>query len=328
MDYALRTDVRGEATALSVTFVPTLLVAASTHRAGGIVHRFGVLPWRDVALRAREVSNGLLAAGVRAGDSVLLVADGAAQWLVVELGIVAIGAVVLTPPASGRPRLAICGDREDRRKVESTHGDVSTIVIEEHGQRDHDTLDLLAARGVAWAASNLGAADAALAQIGPTSPATVDAAGSMTHEEWSTARSAFGAVDAADRLLPAGSFADRPIRVALHACLLGGGTVVLPDRGLDLSTALNRLEPTVLIAQRDALVDLAAAARRAIEEAGGLRGSLGRQALDGGGLPQRAVARQLARPAIGRTLRRVCSEEALPTDDRDLFRRLGITIGR
>ncbi len=51
--------------------------------------------WRDVAERTAAVAHGLKAAGVKAGDRVMLVSENRPEWLIADIAIMSIGAIAV-----------------------------------------------------------------------------------------------------------------------------------------------------------------------------------------------------------------------------------------
>jgi long-chain acyl-CoA synthetase len=129
--------------------------------------------WAEADARVRDYANGLLARGVRKGDTFGILAQNSLDWALVDFALAQIGAVVVPIYASSAPRdvgylLAhseavgvVCEDAEQLAKVESISAETPGL---EHVLTYHD-LGGLAAYGRDFAASNPGALDAATEAI-------------------------------------------------------------------------------------------------------------------------------------------------------------------
>jgi long-chain acyl-CoA synthetase len=134
--------------------------------------------WRDVSWaeadeRIRDYANGLLARGVRKGDTFGLLAQNSLDWALLDVALAQIGAVVVPIYASSSERdvaylLAhseavgvVCEDAEQLSKVEAVADEMQHL---SHVLTYHD-LDGLAAHGRDFAASSPAALDEAAAAI-------------------------------------------------------------------------------------------------------------------------------------------------------------------
>jgi long-chain acyl-CoA synthetase len=129
--------------------------------------------WAEADARIREYANGLLARGVRKGDTFGILAQNSLDWALVDFALAQIGAVVVPIYASSAARdvgylLAhsesvgvVCEDAEQLAKVESVSGETPNL---EHVLTYHD-LDGLAAHGRDYAAAHPDALDAAAGAI-------------------------------------------------------------------------------------------------------------------------------------------------------------------
>ncbi len=68
-------------------------LAAVKHRRDG---RWQDVSWAELARRARDVSDGLAALGIRPGDRVAVVGDTNLEWMIFDLGILGAGAITAT----------------------------------------------------------------------------------------------------------------------------------------------------------------------------------------------------------------------------------------
>jgi long-chain acyl-CoA synthetase len=129
--------------------------------------------WAEADGRVRDYANGLLARGVRKGDTFGILARNSLDWALVDFALAQIGAVVVPIYASSAARdvgylLAhseavgvVCEDAEQLAKVESVSEETPRL---EHVLTYHD-LDGLAAHGRDFAASHPEALDAATEAI-------------------------------------------------------------------------------------------------------------------------------------------------------------------
>ncbi|MGH3136871.1 MAG: AMP-dependent synthetase/ligase [Gaiellaceae bacterium] len=130
--------------------------------------------WSDADERVRAYANGLLARGVRKGDSFAILARNTLDWALVDFALAQIGAVGVPIYASNSARDVgyllshseavgiVCEDAEQLAKVEAASSDLTSL---EHILTYHD-LEGLAAHGRDFAATNPSALDDATAAIG------------------------------------------------------------------------------------------------------------------------------------------------------------------
>ncbi len=57
--------------------------------------KYSALTWREVAAQVSELARGLRAIGVEPGDRVVIVSENRPEWLIADLGIMAIGAITV-----------------------------------------------------------------------------------------------------------------------------------------------------------------------------------------------------------------------------------------
>ncbi len=130
--------------------------------------------WDEAEEKVRAYANGLLARGIRKGDTFALLARNSLDWALLDFALARIGAVGVPIYASSSARdvgylLAhseavgiVCEDAEQLAKVESAPDETPAL---EHVLTYHD-LDGLAAHGRDYAAQNPAALDEATAAIG------------------------------------------------------------------------------------------------------------------------------------------------------------------
>jgi long-chain acyl-CoA synthetase len=130
--------------------------------------------WPDAGRRVDELANGLLAMGVRKGDSVAIVARTRIEWVLVDFAFALTGAVAapIYPSSSAADTayiaahseavVCIVEDEEQRAKVEAHRAELP------HLRRilTFAELDQLAAEGREFAAANPNALAAATADVG------------------------------------------------------------------------------------------------------------------------------------------------------------------
>jgi len=136
-------------------------------------HGWSEVSWADADERVRAYANGLLARGVRKGDTFALLARNSLDWALVDFALARIGAVGIPVYASSAPRdvgylLAhseavgiVCEDAEQLAKVEAVEDELASL---QHVLTYHD-LEGLAAHGRDFAAASTSALDDATAAI-------------------------------------------------------------------------------------------------------------------------------------------------------------------
>ena len=130
--------------------------------------------WEQADERVRDYANGLLARGVRKGDTVALLARNSLEWALVDFALARIGAVGVPVYASSSPRdvgyllahsesvAIVCEDAEQLAKVEAVTEELPAL---KHVLTYHD-LEGLAAHGRDYAEAHPAALDEATAAIG------------------------------------------------------------------------------------------------------------------------------------------------------------------
>ncbi len=131
------------------------------------------MSWDEADERMREYANGLLARGVKKGDTFALLAQNSLDWALLDFALAQIGAIVIPIYASSSERdvaylLAhseavgiVCGDAAQLAKVEAVSGELPRL---EHVLTYHD-LDGLASHGRDFSAANPDALAEAAASI-------------------------------------------------------------------------------------------------------------------------------------------------------------------
>src|SRR5262249_8703753 len=131
------------------------------------------ISWQEAAVRAREYANGLLARGVRKGDTFALLARNSLDWALLDFALARVGAVGIPVYASSSSRdvgylLAhseavgiVCEDAEQLAKVEAVAEELPAL---EHVLTYHD-LDGLATHGRDFADTHPTALDEATSAI-------------------------------------------------------------------------------------------------------------------------------------------------------------------
>ncbi len=74
--------------------------AAVKHKRGGA---WSEVSWKDLARRARDVSDGLAALGVKKGDRIAVIGETQLEWILADLGILGAGGITVTIYQSNRP---------------------------------------------------------------------------------------------------------------------------------------------------------------------------------------------------------------------------------
>ena len=137
--------------------------------------------WQDADERIRAYANGLLARGVRKGDTFAILARTTLDWALVDFALAQIGAVgVPVYASSSAPDVGyllshseavgiVCEDAAQLAKVDAVPADLNSL---EHLLTYHD-LDGLAASGRDFAATHPTALDDASAAIGESDLFTI-----------------------------------------------------------------------------------------------------------------------------------------------------------
>ena len=152
--------------------------------------RWQDVAWSELARRARDVSDGLAAIGVRPGDRIAIIGDTNVEWMVADFGILGAGAITATIYQSNQPeecrhiihdsgaRFVFC-DNAGRvakiRQVKDRLPGLEGIIRAEGPAADgfERTLADLERLGAEWRKANPAAHDARVAKLGPDDVATL-----------------------------------------------------------------------------------------------------------------------------------------------------------
>jgi long-chain acyl-CoA synthetase len=161
-------------------------VAAVKHKKGGA---WVDVSWSELARRARDVADGLAAAGIRRGDRVAILGDTNLEWILADLGVLGAGAIAATIYQSNKAhecqyiladseaRLVFCDTEAQVAKVREVRAQLPKLegIVRATGAAADGferTLADLEAAGAAWRRSNPDAHAQRLAALGADDPAT------------------------------------------------------------------------------------------------------------------------------------------------------------
>ncbi len=159
---------------------------AVKHKRGGA---WTDVSWTELAQRARDVSDGLAAIGVRPGDRIAVIGDTNLEWILADLGILGAGAITVTIYQSNRPaecqyiladsgaRLVFCDSAVQVEKIREVRGQLPALegIVRAQGPAQDGferTLADLERAGVEWRKANPGAHEERLSKIGRDDPAS------------------------------------------------------------------------------------------------------------------------------------------------------------
>jgi long-chain acyl-CoA synthetase len=145
--------------------------------------------WSELARRARNVSDGLAALGVRAGDRLAVIGDTQLEWLLADLGILGAGGITVTIYQSNLPhecayilansgaRFIFCDTDVQVAKIREVRGQLPGLegIIRARGPAADGferTLADVEALGAKWGQENPRAHGERLSRIGPDDPAS------------------------------------------------------------------------------------------------------------------------------------------------------------
>jgi len=145
--------------------------------------------WAELARRARDVSDGLAAMGVKAGDRIAILGETNLDWILADLGLLGAGAIAVTIYQSNKAhecqfilqdsgaRFVFCGDESQVAKIREAKANLPALegIIRATGSaRDPSerTLADVEKAGAAFREQNPDAHAQRLARIGPGDPAT------------------------------------------------------------------------------------------------------------------------------------------------------------
>jgi len=161
-------------------------VTAVKHKRDG---RWAEVSWTELARRARDVSDGLAAMGVRRGDRVAIIGETQLEWILADLGILGAGAITVTIYQSNRPhecqfilddsgaRFIVCDTDAQVAKIREVKGKLPALegIIRASGKAADGferTLADLERAGAEWRKAHPGAHAERLAAIAPDDPAS------------------------------------------------------------------------------------------------------------------------------------------------------------
>ncbi len=160
--------------------------AAVKHKRGGV---WSEVSWTDLARRARDVSDGLAALGVKRGDRIAILGETQLEWILADLGILGAGAITVTIYQSNRPhecqyiladsgaRFVFCDSDAQVAKIREVKGQLPALegIIRTSG-RPADGFERLLAdverAGAEWRKANPGAHEERLAATRIDDPAS------------------------------------------------------------------------------------------------------------------------------------------------------------
>ena len=161
--------------------------AAVKHKRDG---RWQDVSWAELQRRARDVSDGLAALGVRQGDRIAVLGDTNLEWMLADLGILGAGAITATIYQSNQAeecryivenagaRLIFCDSAAQVAKIRQVKDRLPTLegIIRAEGPAADGferTLADLEKLGQEWRKANPRAHEERLARIGPDDVATL-----------------------------------------------------------------------------------------------------------------------------------------------------------
>ena len=191
---------------------------AVKHKRGG---RWEDVAWREIARRARDVADGLAAAGIRPGDRIAILGDTNLEWILADLGILGAGAIAVTIYQSNTPaecqyiladsgaRAVFCDSAAQVAKVRQVKASLPALELIVRAQGPaadalERTLADVEAAGASWRRDHSDAHAARLAAVGPDDPAsfiyTSGTTGNpkgvvLTHGAWAYEATAVAEID-------------------------------------------------------------------------------------------------------------------------------------
>ena len=191
---------------------------AVKHKRGG---RWEDVAWREIARRARDVADGLAAAGIRPGDRIAILGDTNLEWILADLGILGAGAIAVTIYQSNTPaecqyiladsgaRAVFCDSAAQVAKVRQVKASLPALELIVRAQGPaadalERTLADVEAAGASWRRDHPDAHAARLAAVGPDDPAsfiyTSGTTGNpkgvvLTHGAWAYEATAVAEID-------------------------------------------------------------------------------------------------------------------------------------
>jgi long-chain acyl-CoA synthetase len=160
--------------------------AAVKHKRDG---KWSEVSWAELARRARDVSDGLAAIGVRRGDRVAIIGETQLEWILADLGVLGAGAITVTIYQSNRPhecqyilensgaRFIFCDTEAQVAKIREVKAKLPALegIVRATGapaDAFERTLADLERLGAEWRKANPRAHEERLAAIAPDDPAS------------------------------------------------------------------------------------------------------------------------------------------------------------
>jgi long-chain acyl-CoA synthetase len=237
--------------------------------------RWQEVSWAELARRARDVSDGLVALGIRPGDRVAVIGDTNLEWMIFDLGILGAGAITATIYQSNQAeecryiiadsgaRLVLCDSSVQVAKIRAAKDALPALegIVRAQGAAADGferTLADLERLGQEWRKANPRAHEERVARLGPDDVATLiytsGTTGSpkgvvLTHGNWAyeaAAVEAIKVISAEDVILlflpMAHSFAK-----VIQAAWLGTGCACAFVESLDrIMDNASEVRPTVM----------------------------------------------------------------------------------
>jgi len=152
--------------------------------------RWQDVSWAELARRARDVSDGLAALGVRAGDRIAVIGETNLEWMIADLGILGAGAVTTTIYQSNQAeecryiledsgaRLVFCDSAVQVAKIRAVKDRLPALegIVRAQGSAAdgfEQTLADLERLGQAWRKDHPNAHEERVARLGPDDVATL-----------------------------------------------------------------------------------------------------------------------------------------------------------
>jgi long-chain acyl-CoA synthetase len=183
--------------------------------------RWQDVSWAELAERARNVSDGLAALGVRPGDRVAVIGETNLEWMIADLGILGAGAITATIYQSNQPeecryivensgaRLVFCDSAAQVAKLRAVKDRLPALegIVRAQGAAADGferTLADLEKLGREWRKANPRAHEDRVARLGPEDVATlIYTSGTtgnpkgvvLTHGNWAYEAAAVEAID-------------------------------------------------------------------------------------------------------------------------------------
>jgi long-chain acyl-CoA synthetase len=152
--------------------------------------RWQDVPWSELARRARDVSDGFAAYGIRPGDRIAVIGDTNLEWMLADLGILGAGGVTATIYQSNQPeecryiiedsgaRLVFCDSAAQVAKIRQVRDRLPKLegIVRAQGAAADGferTLADLEKAGQEWRKGNPKAHEERVARLGPDDVATL-----------------------------------------------------------------------------------------------------------------------------------------------------------